>query len=115
MPALLNHRHNVTDTHGHALRYNVTQASKSCLATRSVGLCTLISIPTSVHGNRQEATNSLCSAINGELRESGMVQTRTWSQLYQDAVVASIFSTALTPQHKTYVDLAANAAVSYYG
>ena len=90
----------------------------TCKARWSTGHCTLFAIPRPVHGIVHAASDAVCSSISDDLRSTGIPRRRMWSQLYQDVVVASIFSTVLTPRANMFIDLAANAAIgdsnSYY-
>ena len=89
---------------GHA--YNVSCPGKLA------GVCAYTHLPAwSQHGNPHEATDAECAKIRDNLKHDRIIEKRTWSQLYQDMVVASLFSSAITPRSSVYVDLAANAAV----
>lgn len=66
------------------------------------------------HGRRSPATEAECSATRQRLRSTapdGVLSLETWSQVHQDWVVALLFATVLTPQSRTYVDLAANGPI----
>ena len=79
----------------------------------SPAYCRLSSLPP-MHGKRTAASAQECKRLEQQLQTahgSTRIAAKTWSQMYQDFTIASLFATTLTARQHTFVDLAANHAM----